>query len=144
MVIVKATVQVYDRTCRRCEKTRPLCDFMNYREPSINARRPPPFYSKFCRSCRTDNHLQKCDCCEKHRKEESFIQNPRPNVLQDEWCLTCRRDIERQWARGRWQIEGYTNMRYNGKQSRVRCDACFIVLLRRHISQHDKTCGGTK
>lgn len=146
MIGREATLFEYGRTCTTCYETQSLREFTNYKEHSINARNPPDFYIRVCRACRieankTPDVRRVCERCNKLRKEDAFIQVPRHDSAQDEWCSTCRTKIERQWSKGRWKVDGYINMPSNhGKRSRVKCDDCLVVIERRHISHHDKTC----
>jgi hypothetical protein len=139
--------QEYSRTCTECDETLSLREFTNYKEPSIIARQPRCFYDNVCRTCRIETSAvpvihRECVRCEKSRKEDAFIRVPRVAVPQDQWCRTCRRDIERQWSKGRWLVEGYTNMPRLHRQSRshVRCNACRTVIVRRDIASHDRMC----
>jgi hypothetical protein len=137
----------YGRTCTTCYETQSLREFTNYKDPSIVSRQIPALYVRVCRTCRieasdTPAVRRVCERCEKLRKEDAFIRVPRHDVAQDEWCRTCRSKIERQWSKGRWKVDGYTNMPWSrGKRSRVKCDDCLVVIERRHISRHDKSCG---
>lgn len=136
----------YERTCITCDETKSFREFTNYKDPSIVARHTPGLYVSVCRACRIEANdapdvRRVCERCEKLRKEDAFIQAPQHDVAQDEWCCTCRRYIERQWTKGRWEVDGYTNMPWcRGKRSRLKCDDCLVVIERRHISSHDKSC----
>ncbi len=122
-----------ERECIKCAETKPWRTFINYNESASR-------YSKICRPCRElePMHFEKRECpsCEKSRNIDAFVENPRPDVFNDKICRTCRRNIERQWSKGRWQLEGYTSLPARGSHSQVQCISCTVILDRRRVLTH--------
>ena len=57
---------------------------------------------------------------------------------QDRLCRRCRRNIQIQWTKGRWTIEGYTSLPCKGSHPQVCCNICHITIDRRQVLKHNR------
>lgn len=129
-------MDVNERICDECDVSQPIRAFINYKEPVSKG-------GTKCRDCRENTPVapkRVCPGCQKMRRAEAFRQphELRNDAFQDARCRQCRRNIEREWTRGRWKLEGYTSMPARSHNARVRCDTCLIVLYRSQVLKHNR------